>query len=495
MKTKKLFKFTSLFIFLILFNFALSAENEDKYEKWLNEEVALIITGAEKAEFKKLEKEEDKDLFIKLFWAKRDPTPQTEKNEFRDEYYQRLKYVKKAFIYAYKTGTETDMGKVYLYFGKPRVLHPSTSPSDLQKNLSQETRVLHPSKSPSDLQKNSPQEIWIYPSQPWMNLPKKTFNVVFTHDGVGYVIDQNQTDFRVIQALYSYPEKIHLHPDLKEMPFAKKASLLPPESLEGRLIQQIKSSQEDIVQIPFEKQALFTKAENESTYLTFLLKIEAGEKKEAIQKKMIIFGSLERDGQSFEFLQEKALQEEGNYFISQVGLPLLPGDYKLFIGLATMDEKSYSVKMDQIQVPDFWTQELALSSLLASAGVSEKEVADKKKEFDIFSFGRYALLPRFSPGYKRDESLNLFYYIYNAARDEDQNCSLLIEIELQKGEKKFQLNPQRRQRKMGEEAAILEGTQIPLSALPEPGEYELRVKVTDELSHKTASEKLKFSLL
>jgi GWxTD domain-containing protein len=475
MKTKKLFKFTFLFIFLILFDFAPSAENEDKYEKWLNEEVALIITGAEKAEFKKLEKEEDKDLFIKLFWAKRDPTPQTEKNEFQDEYYKRLEYVKTAFLYGYKTGIETDMGKVYLYFGKPRVLHPSTSPSGLQQTY--------------------PQEIWIYLSQPWMNLPKKTFNVVFTHDGIGYVIDQNQTDFRVIQALYSYPEKILLHPDLKEMPFAKKAPLLPPESLEGRLIQQIKSSQEDIVQIPFEKQALFTKAENESTYLTFLLKIEAGEKKEATQKKMIIFGSLERDGQSFEFLQEGALQEEGNYFISQVGLPLLPGDYKLFIGLATTDEKLYSIKMDQIQVPDFWTQELALSSLLASAQVSEKEVADKKKEFDVFSLGRYALLPRFSPGYKRDESLNLFYYIYNAARDENQNCSLLIEIELQKGEKKFELNPQRRQRKIGEEAAFLEGTQIPLSALPEPGEYELRVKVTDELSHKTASEKLKFSLL
>ncbi len=475
MKIKKVYEYVFLFIFLILLNFNLPAENEDKYEKWLNKEVNLIITEAEKAEFKKLEKEGDKDFFINLFWAKRDPNPQTEKNEFQDEYYRRLEYLKKAFLYGYKTGTETDMGKVYLYFGKPRVLHPSTSPSGLQQVF--------------------PQEIWIYASQPWMNLPKKTFNVVFSHDGIGYVIDQNQTDFRVMQAFYSYPKKILLHPDLKEWPFAKKPSLLPPESFGGKLIQQIKSSQEDIVQIPFEKQALFTKAENESTYLTFLLKIEPGEKKEAIQKKMVIFGSLERDGQSYDFRQEKELQEEENYLISQVGLPLLPGDYKLFIGLATMDEKSYSIKMDQIQVPDFWTQELALSSLLASAQVSEKEVADKKTEFDVFSLGRYALLPRFSHGYKRDESLNLFYYIYNVARDENQNCSLLIEIELQKGEKNFKLNPQRRQRKVGEEAAILEGTQIPLSALAERGEYELRVKVTDELTQKTASEKLKFSLL
>jgi len=475
MKVKKIFKPVLLSLILILLNFNLAAVNEDKYENWLNKEVNLIITEAEKTEFKKLEKEREKDFFIKLFWAKRDPNPLTEKNEFKDEYYKRLEYAKNAFLYGYKTGTETDMGKVYLYFGKPRVLHPSTSPSGLQQTF--------------------PQEIWIYPSQPWMNLPKKTFNVVFSHDGIGYVIDQNQTDFRVMQAFYSYPEKILLHPDLKELPFAKKPSLLPPESFEGKLIQQIKSSQEDIVQIPFEKKALFIKAENESTYLTFLLKIEPGEKKEAIQKKMVIFGSLEQDGQSFDFLQERELQEEESYFIAQVGFPLLPGDYKIFIGFATMDKKSYSIKMDRIQVPDFWTQELALSSLLASAQVREKEVADKKAEFDVFSMGRYALLPRFSPGYKKDESLNLFYYIYNMARDENQNCSLLIEIELQKGEKKFQLNPQRRQRKLEEKATLLEGTQIPLSALPEPGEYELRVKVTDELTQKKAEEKIKFSLL
>jgi GWxTD domain-containing protein len=475
MKAKKYFQPVFLSLFLILLNFNRAAANEDKYEKWLNKEVNLIITEAEKSEFKKIEKEEDKDLFIKLFWAKRDPTPLTEKNEFKDEYYRRLEYIKNAFLYGYKTGTETDMGKVYLYFGKPRVLHPSISPSGLQQSY--------------------PQEIWIYPSQPWMNLPKKTFNVVFTHDGLGYVIDQNQTDFRVMQAFYSYPAKILLHQDLKELPFAKKPSLLPPESFEGKLIQQRKSSQEDIVQIPFEKQALFTKAENESTYLTFLLKIEPGEKKEAIQKKIVVFGSFEQDGQSYDFLQEKELQEEENYLISQVGLPLLPGDYKAFIGLATMDEKSYSIKMDQIQVPDFWTQELALSSLLASAQVSEKEVTDKKAEFDVFSLGRYALLPRFSHGYKKDESLNIFYYIYNVAKDENKNCSLLIEIELQKGEKKFELSPQRRQKNVGEEAAILEGTRIPLSALPEQGEYELRIKVTDELTQKKAIEKIKFSLL
>jgi hypothetical protein len=88
--------------------------------------------------------------------------------------------------------------------------------------------------------------------------------------------------------------------------------------------------------------------------------------------------------------------------------------------------------------------------------------------------------------------MNVFYHIYNVAADTDQNCSLFIEFEVQQGEKKYKLNPQRITRKVDESAVLLEGTQIPLAALPELGEYELTVMVTDEISKKTASQKLKF---
>lgn len=106
--------------------------------------------------------------------------------------------------------------------------------------------------------------------------------------------------------------------------------------------------------------------------------------------------------------------------------------------------------------------------------------------------GRYSLQPSFGQEYTKSDSMNVFYYIYNMAVDTDQNCSLLIEFELQKGEKKYKLNPQRRTQKVDESAALLEGTQIPLAALPELGEYELTVIVTDEITKKTTSQKLKF---
>ena len=482
---KKHFIFIFALVFIVFLN--LSAKKKDKYEKWIDE-VNSIIIDAEKAEFKKLKKEKEKEFFIKLFWAKRDPTPQTEKNELKEEYYKRLSHVKKAYIYGYKKGAATDLGKTYLYFGKPKVFHPRASSAGTDQTPPRDD-------SPSmHTQRDFPPQMWIYPTQPWMNIPRDAFHFIFSHDGIGYVLDREKTETRAMQAFFAYPEKILFFPNLTELPKTRKIITFSPESFEGKLIQKLKSTQEDIVQVPFEKKTIFTKAKNKGSYLTILVKIDPAEKKDIIEKKLNFFGRVESESYFYDFSQEEAPIKEKDYFISQVGLPLRPGEYKLFLGFYSPDKKTYSIKVDQIEVPDFWTQELAFSSLLASSQVREVKAADKKEEFDVFSLGRYSLLPFYGQEYTKEESLNIFYYLYNLAVDENQNCSLTIELELQAGEKKFKLNPQKRQRKVGEEGAILEGHHIPLSALPESGEYQLIVKVTDEIAKKTVSKKLKFIL-
>jgi len=481
MTKNKSFILTLALIFLVFLN--LLAKEKERYEKWLDD-VNYIITDAEKTEFKKLKKDKEKEFFIKLFWAKRDPTPLTEKNEFKEEFYKRLAYVNKAFIYGYNRGIATDMGKVWLSFGQPA------------RVFRQDARAV----------------IWAYPSQPWMDIPKDTFSFVFTAvestrvnreedrtrdtvfsaDRDGYVLNVQRTDSRSISAFYAYPKVIILHPDLKELPEYRKVISFSPGSFEGKLIEQVKSAQEDIVQIPFEKKALFTKARNNSSYLTFLVKIDPGKKIKTVKKKAIFFGRIESDSYFYDFRTEKVFMEENDYLISLVGLPVMPGSYRLFLGFSTPDGKTYSLKMDQIEVPDFWSQDLALSSLLASSQVREEKPSSKKGEFDVFSLGRYSLQPSFGQEYTKSDSLNIFYYIYNVAVDTDQNCSLFIEFELQQGEKKYKLNPQRITKKVDQSAALLEGTQIPLVALPELGEYELTVIVTDEITKKTTSQKLKF---
>ena len=62
------------------------------YRKWLDEDVVYIITPEERAAFKQLSNDEERDNFIEAFWARRDPTPDTAENEFKEEHYARIAY-------------------------------------------------------------------------------------------------------------------------------------------------------------------------------------------------------------------------------------------------------------------------------------------------------------------------------------------------------------------------------------------------------------------
>src|SRR5262245_7487472 len=54
---------------------ALRKELMTPYRKWLNEDVAYIITDEERATFKRLQTDEEREQFIEQFWLRRDPTP------------------------------------------------------------------------------------------------------------------------------------------------------------------------------------------------------------------------------------------------------------------------------------------------------------------------------------------------------------------------------------------------------------------------------------
>ncbi len=96
------------------------------YVKWLNEEVAYIISDAERDAFKQLETDEERQKFIEEFWARRDPTPGTPENEFKDEHYRRIKYVNDRFA-SKIPGWKTDHGRIYIQYGPPDEIesHPT----------------------------------------------------------------------------------------------------------------------------------------------------------------------------------------------------------------------------------------------------------------------------------------------------------------------------------------------------------------------------------
>src|SRR5579885_1903276 len=104
----------------------LRKELETPYRKWLNEDVAYIITDEERAAFKKLQTDEEREQFIEQFWLRRDPTPDTVENEFKEEHYRRIAYANEHYASGIP-GWKTDRGRIYITFGPPDEIesHPS----------------------------------------------------------------------------------------------------------------------------------------------------------------------------------------------------------------------------------------------------------------------------------------------------------------------------------------------------------------------------------
>ncbi len=102
------------------------------YNKWLHEDVAYIIMDAERAAFKALQTDAEREKFIEQFWVRRDPTPGTVENEFKEEHYRRIAYANEHFSPAGGAlgglpGWKTDRGRIYITYGPPDEIdsHPS----------------------------------------------------------------------------------------------------------------------------------------------------------------------------------------------------------------------------------------------------------------------------------------------------------------------------------------------------------------------------------
>ena len=61
---------------------------------------------------------EEKQKIFQEFWRKRDPSPDTQRNEYMEEYYSRVQYSNEHFSH-YIEGWRTDMGMVFIILGSP----------------------------------------------------------------------------------------------------------------------------------------------------------------------------------------------------------------------------------------------------------------------------------------------------------------------------------------------------------------------------------------
>src|SRR6478735_1279369 len=99
---------------LMLGAMAAALTHAQQLRNWANEEVRWIITDQDREQFNALQTDEQRTQFIDTFWARRDPTPGTPENEFRDEHYRRMQFANAQF-----RGWNTDRGLVYVRYGPP----------------------------------------------------------------------------------------------------------------------------------------------------------------------------------------------------------------------------------------------------------------------------------------------------------------------------------------------------------------------------------------
>ena len=452
-------------------------KEQDKYEKWLKEEVPLLILSEEKAEFEKLKTDADKDRFIELFWAKRDPSPNSKVNEFRDEWMARLAHVTKAYAAGVgPKGWRSDMGKVYLFFGPP---------AQVQGGAAGVRRA-----STEGSQMDAPSETWVYPPMPDLSLTDQ-FQITFRNQQFGYEIDA-ATPQKIRRAMEVFPKVVVFNPDLKELPMYKY--VLDENSPEGKMIQDFIATGNEIKGLALEWAPIYTRAMGGSTYVSLLVQVDPGTIDRKKLKETTFFGRLKGDGEEVQdFLTTVRVEKEkADKLVMVFGFPAKPGKSVLYLGAEDKDKENPTLIKADLDVKDFWKGELDTSSLILSSEVVSKPKEEAAGEFSPYVTSDYRATPRWGSVFRANEDLSVLFHIYNAALQNGE-VDLIVDYFIISPEVGFRLNPQTIRAKVEENQAVAGGTQVPLSPL-KPGKYTFKIKITDKIANKTIDRATEFAV-
>ena len=95
------------------------ASRKESLRQWLDGPVHYLVDPAEIKEFKSFKTDADRASFIERFWRRRDPSPATLVNEYRQLFWNRVKEADEKFLDSPGPGWMTDRGKIYILYGPP----------------------------------------------------------------------------------------------------------------------------------------------------------------------------------------------------------------------------------------------------------------------------------------------------------------------------------------------------------------------------------------
>jgi len=96
-------------------------------KSWIEGPVRYLAEHKEAKVFKQLKTDGERAWFIERFWARRDPTPETLANEYRQMFWERVQYSNEIFLDSHRPGWLTDRGKIYILYGPPTKIEDHTN--------------------------------------------------------------------------------------------------------------------------------------------------------------------------------------------------------------------------------------------------------------------------------------------------------------------------------------------------------------------------------
>jgi GWxTD domain-containing protein len=503
----------------------LRKELETPYRKWLNEDVVYIITDEEKTAFKRLQTDEEREQFIEQFWLRRDPTPDTEENEFKEEHYRRIAYANDHYASGIP-GWKTDRGRIYIVYGPPDEIESHPSGGTYER----------PMEEGGGETSTYPFEQWRYryiegigtnivlefvdPSMSGeyhLTMDPSEKDALTYVPGAGLTLMeqmglatktqrfQNTDGTHLGQAFGGSSESMMEFNRLEQY-----AKIQQPPKVKFKDLEDAVTSKITFNILPMQVRADFFPLTEASvlTYVTlqFQNKDLNFQSKEGVQKAAVnIFGRVttmtRRIVQTFEdtvtvdcadeMLQAYAQRSS----IYQKSLPLPPGTYRLNVVVKDIVGGNMNNYETALNVPHVDTEKLQ-SSTVVLADLIEK-VPTKSIGVGQFVIGSSKVRPRVSDSFSRSEKMGIYFKLYNFGPDEKtQKPNGQIEYEVVKNgsnEKIFEFT---------EDVASLPGASasqvtveklLPLDKL-QPGQYTLKLKITDRNRNQTLTPTAQFTV-
>jgi GWxTD domain-containing protein len=500
-------------------------ENASKaLQKWVDEDVAYIITGEERAAWKRLKTDEEREQFIEQFWLRRDPTPDTLDNEYRDEHYERIAYANEHFASGIP-GWKTDRGRIYIMYGKADEVesHPSGGTYD------------RPIEQGGGTTSTFPFEIWRYryiegignevllefvdPSMSGeyrLTIDPSEKDALLHVPGAGLTFDEqfNGRDkaerFNRAGASIGSP----LGATGRTNPFDQLqlyANIFKPPEIKYKDLEAVITTRLSYNVLPYNYRADFIRV-TEDTVLTPIT-IQLSNKDLAFQETdgihraqahvlikitgvtgRIAAGGVAEDSVAVDIPDALFKQELDGIRIYQKMLPLKPGLYKMDIVVKDVNSGNAGVVNQKLQVPRYPDEKLQLSSLITAQKV--EVLPPNEVGSGPFSINGLKIWPNVTSEFKRDrdKNINLYFQIYNLKVDEaTKKPSATVEMLIMKNNEEVKKVVEQSSELANAAAQMTIVKAFPVSDF-EPGKYDLQVRVIDNLTKDVTAGKETFTV-